>query len=252
MIGWQEPYAALSAVIEAVGRPEFPQATAAALSRFAGFDLAALVAHEAAGPRLLYDNFDAIGARQGVQTYVHATWSINPLLQQGPRHGVVRARDFSLRDEPLPRASSRNPAAAYLVMDPEEELGFRTVGWPRHMEEIGVYFSSPEGVVELTFCRPRGRALVADERLSALKAMTHPLAAAFARHRDLTAGRAAWREALSPREAQVADLLLLGCGTEAVELRLGITRNTVKDYRKRIYRKLSISGLPELFALAGR
>jgi DNA-binding CsgD family transcriptional regulator len=54
---------------------------------------------------------------------------------------------------------------------------------------------------------------------------------------------------LSPREMQIADLLLLGCGSDAIALRLGISRHTVKDHRKRIFRKLGIGSLAELFAL---
>src|SRR3546814_10274574 len=54
----------------------------------------------------------------------------------------------------------------------------------------------------------------------------------------------------TPREAEVRDLLLRGCSTEAVALRLSISRHTVKDHRKAIFRKLGIASLAELFSLA--
>src|SRR3546814_19408442 len=57
---------------------------------------------------------------------------------------------------------------------------------------------------------------------------------------------------LTPREAEVRDLLLRGCSTDAVALRLSISRHTVKDHRKAIFRKLGISSLAELFSLAHR
>jgi DNA-binding CsgD family transcriptional regulator len=55
---------------------------------------------------------------------------------------------------------------------------------------------------------------------------------------------------LSAREAEVARLLLAGCSSEAIALRLDISRHTVKDHRKSIFRKLHIGSLAELFALA--
>jgi DNA-binding CsgD family transcriptional regulator len=54
---------------------------------------------------------------------------------------------------------------------------------------------------------------------------------------------------LTPREAQIVGLLLLGCGSEAISLRLNISRYTVKDHRKQIFRKLGVGSLAELFAL---
>jgi DNA-binding CsgD family transcriptional regulator len=57
---------------------------------------------------------------------------------------------------------------------------------------------------------------------------------------------------LSPREAQIAELMLAGCSSEAIALRLDISRHTVKDHRKRIFRKLGIGSLAELFALHRR
>src|SRR3546814_20372057 len=57
---------------------------------------------------------------------------------------------------------------------------------------------------------------------------------------------------LTPREAEVRDLLLRGCSTDAVALRLSISRHTVKAHRKAIFRKLGISSLAELLSLAHR
>jgi DNA-binding CsgD family transcriptional regulator len=42
---------------------------------------------------------------------------------------------------------------------------------------------------------------------------------------------------------------LIGCSSEAIALRLSISRHTVKDHRKQIFRKLGVGSLAELFAL---
>jgi DNA-binding CsgD family transcriptional regulator len=134
----------------------------------------------------------------------------------------------------------------YLVVDPHEELGYRTAGWPERQEEIGLYLSGWGGVIELGFYRPRGRHTAPDTTMGALDEIALPIAAAFERHRALT--RSAPHDTLSPREAEVCDLLLIGCSSDAIALRLGISRHTVKDHRKHIFRKLGVASLAELFA----
>jgi DNA-binding CsgD family transcriptional regulator len=57
---------------------------------------------------------------------------------------------------------------------------------------------------------------------------------------------------LSPREQEICGLLLAGCSSQAISLRLDISRHTVKDHRKAIFRKLRIGSLAELFALHAR
>lgn len=56
--------------------------------------------------------------------------------------------------------------------------------------------------------------------------------------------------ALSPRQAQVALLILRGHSSESISLNLSISPLTVKVFRKQLYRKCAISSQAELFALA--
>jgi DNA-binding CsgD family transcriptional regulator len=46
--------------------------------------------------------------------------------------------------------------------------------------------------------------------------------------------------------------MMAGCSSEAIALRLGISRHTVKDHRKQIFRKLQVGSLAELFAVDRR
>jgi DNA-binding CsgD family transcriptional regulator len=86
----------------------------------------------------------------------------------------------------------------------------------------------------------------------ALQSLRAPLAAAFERHGKFVdiARPCSWATTLSRREKQICDLLLAGCASDAIALRLQISRHTVKDHRKNIFRKLQIASLAELFALA--
>jgi DNA-binding CsgD family transcriptional regulator len=53
---------------------------------------------------------------------------------------------------------------------------------------------------------------------------------------------------LTPRQAEVVDLILRGASSASIALRLGISPQTVKVHRKNIYAKLNISSQAELFA----
>ena len=236
---------ALGEIIGAIGERGFPTHVAGALRRFTDFDLAAVVLHRAQGEaRILSDNFDQIGCRPGIETYARATHRLNPMLASR-RMAAVRARDFAHLPDGRLRAMQR-----HIVRADDEELGYRTLGWPPRHEEIGLYFEGWGGVIELGFYRARVRRAAPPGTLQSLTALRASLAAAFERHQALTRRHADWHAPLSSREREVADLLLLGCSSDAIALRLGISRHTVKDHRKNIFRKLDITALAELFALA--
>ena len=55
--------------------------------------------------------------------------------------------------------------------------------------------------------------------------------------------------ALSPRQAEIALLILRGHSSVSIGLRLGISAQTVKVFRKQLYRKCRISSQAELFSL---
>jgi len=67
----------------------------------------------------------------------------------------------------------------------------------------------------------------------------------------LLAGAARERHgiALSPRQAEVALLILRGHSSVSIGLRLGLSPQTVKVFRKQLYRRCAISSQAELFAL---
>lgn len=55
--------------------------------------------------------------------------------------------------------------------------------------------------------------------------------------------------ALSPRQAMVALLVLRGHSTPSIGLKLGVSRQTVKVFRKQLYQRCGISSQAELFSL---
>lgn len=236
----------LPSLIGAIGERDFAAVAAHSLGRFLDFELAALIVHRPAQrPVVLFDNFDRVGGRDGIRNYVGFTHRINPMLARVPVAGACRARDFA--EQVLPATEN---IGTHIIVAEDEELGFRTVGWPQRMEEIGLYIDAWGGVVELGFYRPRRRSRISAGKLRALNDLSAPIAAAFDRHGALTLRTMpAASSVLSPREQEICALLLAGCSSHAIALRLDISRHTVKDHRKAIFRKLRVGSLAELFAL---
>lgn len=235
----------LPRLIGAIGEANFAAVAAGELRGFLGFDLAAIVVHRRAQrPSVLFDNFERVGARTGIANYIGYTHRMNPMLARVPVAGACRARDFA-----CDASKCEGNASKHIVMAAEEELGFRTVGWPHRMEEIGLYIDAWGGVMELGFYRERGRRAVSVSKLRALNDLSGPVAAAFDKHAALRDRDAIIvTSVLSAREQEICALLLAGCSSLAIALRLDISRHTVKDHRKAIFRKLQVGSLAELFA----
>lgn len=62
---------------------------------------------------------------------------------------------------------------------------------------------------------------------------------------------AAWAQTrgLTPRECDIVELILTGFPTSLIAERLGLSRGTVKNHRRRIYDKLDITTERELFLI---
>jgi DNA-binding CsgD family transcriptional regulator len=241
------PDRTLGEIISAIGEPDFVSRTAGALRAYTRFELAAVILHrDARHAEVLFDNFDSVNGRRGIDTYVRVTRRLNPMVGHCGSLRAVRACDFVDRAAQL-------PVHADIVRSPDEELGYRTVGWPERQEEIALYVPVGEGLMEIGLYRDRGRSAASAVLLRTLESMGRPIAAAFDRHHGLGGTLNPARtnhSALTSRESEICGLLLRGWSTEAIALRLSISRYTVKDHRKSIFRKLGISSLAELFTLA--
>ena len=234
----------MTQIIRSIGDDDFPSIAAHALCKFTTFELATIVVHyRGARPSLIFDNFTSSGSGLGLQNYLSKTHRLNPVLQRFGGPGAVRASDYR-----APPAPDRR-ILPYFLKTSEEELGFLTVGWPAGMEEIGLYFEALGGIVEFCVYRERACTPASAQTLHALNSLCEPVAAAFSRH-DALSHSGVPLAGLSSRERQVTELMLQGCTSEAIALRLRISCHTVKDYRKQIFQKLRISSLAELFALS--
>jgi DNA-binding CsgD family transcriptional regulator len=160
------------------------------------------------------------------------------------RAGAFRARDFAVA-APDVNANLRS----YMVKSADEELGFRTLGWPERLEEVGLYFESAGRLIELSLYRQCSHRANGDNTLQQLEELRSSLAAAFNKHATLVPLAPPRASLLTPRETEVTRLLLLGFDSADIALRLDISRHTVKDHRKQIFRKLEVGSLAQLFTM---
>jgi DNA-binding CsgD family transcriptional regulator len=240
----------LGEVIAAIGSEAFFPASTSAVGRLSGFELATVIIHRGGQrPHLCFDNFDQVGGGVGIQNYLAWTHRFNPMLRSSRTGQIVRASDFRALEEP-------RVATSLLRSAPQEELGFLTEGWPPRLEEIGSYFEDNGAILEWSLYRESSTKPISLQVIRALNAMAPLLRAAVLRHLAITQSRElspgpAWK-ALSAREQEVAVLMIEGHATESIALRLGISMYTVKDHRKRIFRKLKVGSLAAFFALHHR
>jgi DNA-binding CsgD family transcriptional regulator len=159
----------------------------------------------------------------------------------------------------------RKPFRKYRICaTASEEIGYLTDGWPAGCEELCIAMELPSGeCAELTLSRKASQGGFADEDIASLSPVIPFLAAAvrrYWRHARLMhlsnrpdtgtdAVRSFGRNFLSPRERELAHLLLRGHSTASVGLRLGISTTTVKTHRKNLYSKLGIATQAEFFSL---
>lgn len=214
-------------------------------------------------PAHLFSTVRTVRARQAVQRYVEVTYVLNPVYNAylaGMETGVYRITELSPNAH-FPSEVHRGLSA--VILD-EEELGYRTPGWPKGQEELIVAIRLAQGeMLELSLARPRsdGFTDMCESRLRALLPILQRLLAMhLARVRTADADfdkvpllasllRDFGEGALSARERQVAQLVLKGQSGEAIALSLGISLATVKTHRKKLYAKLGIANQQERFSL---
>ena len=141
-----------------------------------------------------------------------------------------------------------------------EEIGFRTEGWPVGLEELTLLVELETGAMaEISIARATADGGFTEEMVEVLKPFL-PLLSSVLRalctrfdtqdHRvDISAPRldAFGRDRLSPREAEVIQMVLKGHSSLSISLTLDIALTTVKTHRKNAYAKLGIATQQELF-----
>ncbi|MCB2125568.1 MAG: helix-turn-helix transcriptional regulator [Rhodobacteraceae bacterium] len=248
--GW---VAALADLVGAMDGARFPSALRQVLALCCQFD--SLVITRYAGtvpPQALFHDLDDVQAAITVAFYATGPYLLDPFYhacrnRQGP--GVYRLRDIT--------------AEGFFRSEYYRSFYRRT----RISDEIALLIpNAAEGWITLSLARRFRRAPFTEADAAALKAV-YPLARgavlrqwgtrAHGQHAEVDAdieSRLALFAAdqLSPREAEVVQLILSGHSTHAAADALGISPGTVKVHRRHAYAKLNVGSQSELFSLATR
>lgn len=207
-------------------------------------------------PVYLCDTYPDGAPKDAVQRYVKSTYLLNPFYNAfliGLHPGIHRMSDLApdnwhVTDDP--------PEA---VLAHEEEIGFRTRGWPENLQELVLAVSLPNGMMgEISLAQPSQPGGFEPTMVARLQPFYPLFATAFrqmwARHLNNTATLVERQaplddfaiDVLSPREAETVQLVLKGHSSLSISLTLGIALPTVKTHRKNAYAKLGISTQQQL------
>jgi DNA-binding CsgD family transcriptional regulator len=257
--------AASAAVVARLDQDDLPQRLLDALATLGRFEMACFFVYRPRGnPIHVHDNLANPADKVGLINYTDSTYVLNPFYnayRRGLETGAYRMRDLA------PDAYARSDLAlsCKATAASNEEIGYLTHGWPAGMEELCLALELPEGECgEISLSRRKADGGFSDDDIAAFGAVVPFIAAAFRRYwpgvraRHLANTRDSGAEVafagfggalLSPREREIAQLLLRGHSGLSIGAQLGISGTTVKTHRKNLYAKLGIATHYELFSL---
>lgn len=251
------PETQMAEAIRRLGAPGFESALAAMFRRAIGADSTLMIAfRDAAPPQMLFRQSDRPAVFAALErVYLAGAYLLDPFhalhLARAPA-GLYRLADVA----PDAFLRSRYVQEYYRQTTLLDELTF--VAYPR--AGISVNINLGRDVVtgrgfsarEVEFCQRVAPVIVAlaeghwARLVGDAQAGGPPVEPVTA---QLIRALAVQRIALSPRQAEVALLILQGHSTPSIGLRMGISPQTVKVFRKQLYSRCRITSQAELFAL---
>jgi DNA-binding CsgD family transcriptional regulator len=257
---WVAPFAH---ALDRYDQSDGVDALLAAIGSRARFHLALSVVHrQNGGPSYVFDTFSGPKAKRAVQLFIAGTYLLNPFYNAylaGLPAGIHLMRDLAPDDY----LGSDLYRGLDIRRHEDEELGYRTHGWPEGMEELIIAVDLPGGeMAEISLSRIRSEGGFDAASITRLCEAYALIAAIFRRmwaHRSRGEARPQpraidhlftdfGRGLLSPREREVALLILKGHSSESIGYHLGISIATVKTHRQKLYAKLNLSTQQELFS----
>lgn len=253
----------IAMAVRSLGDSGFPDFLLEAIRSMSPFKYALMMVYRpGARPYCVHHTFDNEAAHSAVSRYTEATYLLNPVYNAflaGLKPGIYRITELA----PDAYFSSEVFSDLEIGVHSDEELGYRTPGWPAGLAELILAVGLPNGeMLEISLSRPASEGYD-DSAICRMRLIEPVIAALFnaywaqARVRlsqvanspsldDLL--RDFGRDTLTQREREVAQLILRGHSGESISLHLDISRATVKSHRQNIYGKLNVATQQELFS----
>lgn len=262
--GFAEWAAQLASALDKSDDPDCLELMVNSIACLLPYDMAMVFVYSRnARPILVYDTVCDPAAKRGLINYVNDTYVLNPAynaFRRGLKSGVYRINQVAPDDY----FSSEHFKNFRIKHARHEEINYITDGWPRGMEEIFLAVELPnDRLGEICLLRAAADGGFTGESIAKLKLVEPMLGAIFRRHWEAR-HQSAQEEAplsieellenfgsnlLSPREREVAELILKGHSGHSIGDHLGISITTVKTHRQNLYGKLGIATQFELFSL---
>lgn len=244
----------LAQVIRRVGAPGFEGALMGWLHRCVAPDNLIILAYRDVGaPQVLFRQ----SATPQVFSHLDDTYLAGAYLLD-PYHDLhmsrVPAGSYRLRDiAPDAFHRSRYFSEYYQQTTLLDEITFMVYPAPRVSLNICLGRDATSGqsfaAREVDTCHRIAPILIALAEAHWQGLSADPVAPGNVTEHLVRALEGAHRIKLSPRQAEVALLILRGHSTVSIGLRLGVSGQTVKVFRKQLYARCKISSQAELFAL---
>ncbi|MBU6445366.1 MAG: hypothetical protein KGR48_15805 [Alphaproteobacteria bacterium] len=240
--------AEMPGLIEALGRPDFPQRLFRAARKFTDcHQMTSFSFSSACSPRLLFaENIgDESISRHIAKRYIADYWRYDPVNSvAADAAGDESCRTMLIGADDIAHQSYREHCYAAVKLDNRMTI-IRTAG---------------DNVIRVNFYRRRGNNAF-NSGLEAIAAAGDTLIALLMRHDAWAATALGGNDfeylerlryacpSLPKRELEVCALIMRGFSSEAIALKLGIALNTVLTFRRRAYAHLRISSQNELLRL---
>lgn len=244
---------ALADVIESAGAPRFPSAFRRLLGLCCEFDSLVVTRYRGSEPpHCLFHDLDEVQAAIAVTFYATGPYLLDPFYLAGRNRrtpGAYRLRDLV--------------GGSFFRSEYYRSFYRRT----RIGDETGILIPEDESRwLILSLARRLRRPLFSPQDTAAIDAALPVIRAAARRHwgeaalQDGSADDASFddrltlfgQESLSPREAELIQLVLRGHSSLSAAEVMGISPSTAKVHRRHAYAKLGIGSQSELFAMATR
>ncbi|PZR89317.1 MAG: hypothetical protein DI537_21570 [Stutzerimonas stutzeri] len=246
----------VGALIGCEGADAFPAALMAFINRIVPVDITLVIGFSAGTvPMELFRDFDAHSEREYLRRYARGAYLLDPFYQcsiNGIASGLYPIRDIA----PDRFLQSEYYASYYNKLPLVDEVGIiqnlsnrwcfvysmgRTPASGSYSAHEIRQLRRMEPILSALMVRHWGGTILKADRKEGLRNLNETTLRIFEYAKSLSP------RGISPRESQVAALILQGHSNHSISATLEIALGTVKILRKRLYAKLRISSQNELY-----
>ncbi len=273
-------YRELGELIKAIGTPWFDSTLPAVIQCVFDYDYFLLARYEENQPlQIERSDFQGVEMQQTLHhlvTQTHVAEPIFRLFNAGKTSaGIYDMRELVCQSHALPEPL--NLSSPHMIVDDNEEIGWRTIGWPEYQQETCILIPIDDSQLIAVSLFNFGLTAAEPTDNDQLKSIYPAVSSAILRHFQLQPKitkankahpnstntdqdiettirkkdiarflEANFGVSITARETEIFTPLLQGKTLSAIADKLGISINTARTHRRNVYRKIGHGRLLEL------